>query len=661
MTSDSPADAPRSEPPASDASAPAEATPPARPELLGDLDLYLFGVGRHKRLWTVLGANRRTVDGQDGIAFAVWAPRAARVSVIGDFNGWDWRKNPLRPTGDSGVWQGFVPGLPPGTLYKFEVEAADGRVTQRADPFARAAELPPRTASRVDPSGDYAWGDEAWLEARHAKRWTREPVAIYEVHLGSWDRGPDGRHLSYRELAPRLIEHAKQFGFTHLELLPVAEHPYYGSWGYQVSSYYAPTARYGDPDDLRAFIDACHQAGLGVILDWVPAHFPRDEFALARFDGEPLYEYPDPRRGEHPDWGTLVFDFGRPQVRNFLLANAIYWLEAFHVDGLRVDAVASMLYLDYSREPGQWVPNEYGGNHNLQAVEMFRDLSRWVAEEKPGCLLFAEESTSWQGVTHPADRGGLGFHFKWNMGWMNDTLRYMARDPIHRVHHHDELTFAMVYEHSERFVNPLSHDEVVHGKGSLLNKMPGDWWQRLANLRVLLAYQYTRPGKVLLFMGSELALETEWDHERGLPWERADDPDRAAFGRYLQALGALYRSEPALSAGDPDPEGFAWMDCSDRENSVVSYVRRGGDRQVLVVLNLTPVPREDYRIGVPLGGTWDVVLDSDDPNFGGSQVEVPRAVTADATSCHGQPASIVLTLPPLAAVVLRPAEQGATE
>ncbi len=625
---------------------------------VGELDLHLFGEGRHRRLWEVLGANPRVVDGVAGVSFAVWAPNARRVSVIGDFCAWDGRQLPMRSLGSSGVWELFVPGVAPGALYKFEIKARSGELRVKADPFGRAAERPPATASRVDPSGGYAWGDGEWMARRATRDLSREPVAIYEVHLGSWARVPEegDRPLTYREIAPRLVEHAERYGFTHLELMPIAEHPFYGSWGYQVSGYYAPTARYGGPDDLRFLIDTCHRHGIGVILDWVPAHFPKDDFALARFDGSYLYEHADPRRGHHPDWGTLVFNYGRNEVRNFLIANALYWLDAFHVDGLRVDAVASMLYLDYSRDEGQWVPNRHGGREDLDAISFLQDLNHTVAVEQPGCVVIAEESTSWGGVTRSPESGGLGFSFKWNMGWMHDTLSYFSKDPIHRKHHHDQLTFAMLYEHTERFVMPLSHDEVVHGKGSLYGKMPGDPWQKLANLRLLLTYQYTRPGKVLLFMGTELAMEREWAHDHSLDWHLAEQEERAAFGRYLQALGRLYRAEPALWQQDHQPGGFQWIDCHDRENSVLSYLRRAGERVAVVVLNLTPVPREGYRVGAPHAGRWRVVLDSDAPELGGSVCQVPQVHEADSTPWQGQPASFTLTLPPLGALILAPAE-----
>ncbi len=623
---------------------------------LGDVDLHLFNEGTHRRLWDVLGAHPRTMDGVAGTGFAVWAPSARRVSVVGDFCGWDGRRYPMRQMGSSGVWELFVPAVASGALYKYEIKTAYGGLRLKTDPFAAAMELPPGTASIVYHSR-HDWSDEAWMTARTAKDHVREPIAIYEVHLGSWARVPEEgeRWLTYRELAPKLVAHAKAFGFTHIELLPIAEHPFTGSWGYQVSGYYAPTARYGTPDDFRWFVDHCHQHGIGVILDWVPAHFPRDDFALRRFDGSALYEHDDPRLGEHPDWGTLIFNYGRHEVRNFLVANALYWLKTFHVDGLRVDAVASMLYLDYSRKAGEWLPNPYGGRENLEAIGFLRAMNDTVRVECPGCFTVAEESTAWPGVTRATSEGGLGFTFKWNMGWMHDTLEYFKRNPVHRRFHHDELTFAMLYEHSERFVMPLSHDEVVHGKGSLLAKMPGDFWQQLANLRLLLAYQYTRPGKPLLFMGTEFAPPGEWNHERSLDWHLAAEPARAAFGHFLATLGACYAETPALWRRDPDPEGYAWIDADDRANSVIAYTRQDGATHAVVVLNFTPVPRADYRIGLPEAGTYTVRLNSDAPEFGGSGAGSTGTVTTEPAGWHGRAQSAVLTLPPLGALMLVPA------
>jgi len=624
------------------------------PATVGEVDLHLFARGDHRRLWKVLGANVGRIDGVDGVAFAVWAPNASRVSVVGDFCHWDGRVLPMRHRGGPGVFELFVPGLGLGDVYKFEIRTAAGAIRLKTDPFARRMELPPGSASIVD-EARHAWQDAEWMAARPRRDPCREPLAIYEVHLGSWARVPEegGRPLGYREIAPRLADHALRLGFTHVELMPVTEYPFDDSWGYQVSGYYAPTARYGGPDDLRFLVDHCHQRGLGVILDWVPAHFPRDDFALRQFDGGPLYEYADPKLGEHPDWGTLVFDYGRNEVRNFLTASALYWLEEFHVDGLRVDAVASMLYRDYSREEGEWLPNVHGGNENLEAVSWLRSFTEIVAAEHPGSFTVAEESTSWPGVTKPVNEGGLGFTFKWNMGWMNDTLAYFAREPVHRPFHHDELTFAAVYEHTERFLMPLSHDEVVHGKGALLEKMPGDRWQQLANLRLLFAYQWLRPGGKLLFMGSELAPHREWTHRESLDWHLAEDPERAGLQRLLESLGRLYRERPCLWRADQEAASFRWVDCNDRQQSVVSFLRSDGDDELLVVLNATPVPRDDYHVGVPRPAPWRVVLTTDDPAFGGSGYDRGEAPRAGDGGWHGLPHSLVLRLPPLACLVLR--------
>jgi 1,4-alpha-glucan branching enzyme len=624
---------------------------------LGSLDLHLFGEGTHRRLWRHLGAHVRRIDDVDGVAFAVWAPNARRVSVVGDFCGWDGRLFPMRQLGGSGVFELFVPELPPGSLYKFEILTPQHTLRLKTDPFAAAMERTPGSASRVVAPSTYAWSDARWMQRRAAHDPTRAPMATYEVHLGSLARVPEenNRSLGFREIAPRLAAHVRGLGFTHVELLPIMEHPFEGSWGYQVTGYYAPTARWGTPDDFRFFVDTCHQEGLGVILDWVPAHFPRDDYALRRFDGTALYEHDDPRRGEHPDWGTLIFNYGRREVANFLTANALYWLDEFHVDGLRIDAVASMLYLDYSRREGAWLPNPQGGRENLDAVAFLRDLNDTIAVEQPGCFTIAEESTAWPGVTHPTSEGGLGFSLKWNMGWMHDTLGYFAREAVHRRFHHDELTFAMLYEHRERFVNPLSHDEVVHGKRSLLEKMPGDEWQKLANLRLLLAYQYTRPGKQLLFMGTELAPYAEWNHDGSLDWHLGEQPARRGFAHFLATLGAFYQSRSCFWRSDPDADGFAWIDCADRDASVVSFQRRDGDAHVVVVLNLTPVPRPGYRVGVPTHAAYALRLDSDAAEFGGSGHPMPATFSPEPVPWHGHPQSIVVRLPPLGALLLEPA------
>jgi 1,4-alpha-glucan branching enzyme len=623
---------------------------------LGEMDLYLFGEGTHRRLWERLGAHPVRLDGVDGVAFAVWAPHARRVSVVGDFCTWDGRLFPMRSMGASGVFELFVPDVAPGTFYKYEIKTREGALRLKTDPCAAAMERPPGTAARVVRSDTYRWGDDAWMAARPERDWRREPMAVYEAHLGSWARVPEdgNRPLTYREIAPRLAEHCRTLGFTHVELLPITEHPFEGSWGYQVSGYYAPTSRYGTPDDFRFFVDTMHQAGIGVILDWVPAHFPKDDFALRRFDGTALYEHEDPRRGEHPDWGTLIFNYGRHEVRSFLIANAIYWLEVFHADGLRVDAVASMLYLDYSRKAGEWEPNVYGGRENLDAIAFVRAFNEAVRLEAPGCFTVAEESTAWPGVTRAVAEGGLGFTFKWNMGWMHDTLDYFSRPPIHRRWHQDQLTFAMLYEHGEFFVNPISHDEVVHGKRSLLEKMPNDLWQKFANLRLLLAYQYTRPGKVLLFMGTEIAPWHEWNHDTSLDWHLRDEPFRVGFQRFLADLGRLYREASPLWRSDPDPTGFAWIDCTDRDNAVFSYLRRDGASVVVVVLNCTPSPHEEYRIGLPLAGAWVERLSSDDPHYGGSQFATAARVEAEPVPFHGHAQSGRFRLPPLGALVLVP-------
>ncbi|HEU4628319.1 MAG TPA: 1,4-alpha-glucan branching protein GlgB [Gemmatimonadaceae bacterium] len=633
------------------------------PPTVGELDLHLFGEGTHRRLWRVLGAHPMTIDGVAGTRFAVWAPNARRVSVVGHFDRWDGRVYPMRSLGSSGVWELFVPGVGTGELYKYELLTREGVPRVKTDPYARMLEQPPGNASIVVPDDQYAWGDDDWMRhraARPAEQLGHEPMAIYEAHLGSWARVPEdhNRSLSYREIAPRLAEHAKRLGFTHVELLPVSEHPFAGSWGYQVSGYYAPTSRFGTPHDFRFLVDTLHQHGLGVILDWVPAHFPKDDWALRRFDGTPLYEHADPRLGEHPDWGTLIFNFGRNEVRNFLIANALYWLQEFHVDGLRVDAVASMLYLDYSRQPGQWLRNRYGGRENLEAIDFLRTVNGVVRAEAPGCFTVAEESTAWPGVTAPPEEGGLGFTFKWNMGWMHDTLQYFQEDPLYRRYHQGKLTFAMVYEYSERFVMPLSHDEVVHLKKSLLEKMPGDDWQKFANLRALLTYQYTRPGKQLLFMGTELAQRGEWNHDTSLDWHLREREPHARFEHFLAELGRVYRDTPALWRRDHEPDGFKWIDMADESNSVLSYTRCDGDDHVVVVLNLTPVPHEDYRIGAPAAGTYVRLFDSDDPRFGGSTFETLARVETDPSPFHGYQQSMRLRLPPLGVLVLAP-ERGA--
>ncbi|MHB1222974.1 MAG: 1,4-alpha-glucan branching protein GlgB, partial [Gemmatimonadaceae bacterium] len=629
------------------------------PPTIGDVDLHLFNEGTHRRLWEMLGARPMTVDGVAGTRFSVWAPNARRASVVGHFCRWDGRVLPMRSLGASGVWELFVPGVGAGELYKFELRTSDGQPRLKSDPYARMMEQSPGTASIVVSDAGHDWRDGSWMaarEARDAVALAHEPVAIYEVQLASWARVPEegGRPLTYREIAPRLAAHVRRYGFTHVELLPVAEHPFAGSWGYQVTGYYAPTSRFGTPDDFRHFVDVLHQHGVGVIVDWVPAHFPKDDWALRRFDGTALYEHADPRLGEHPDWGTLIFNYGRNEVRNFLVANALYWLREFHIDGLRVDAVASMLYLDYSRKAGQWMRNRHGGRENLEAMDFLREMNAVVRAEAPGCLTAAEESTAWPGVTAPASEGGLGFTFKWNMGWMHDTLQYFQTDPLYRSHHQGQLTFTMIYEYSERFIMPLSHDEVVHLKKSLLEKMPGDDWQKFANLRALVTYQYTRPGKKLLFMGTELAPREEWNHDRSLDWHLAGQPPHREFGVFLEALGRLYHEIPALWRHDHDPSGFSWLDAADERNSVLSYVRHDGDDHAVVILNLTPVPHDDYRVGMPTAGTYVERFSSDEARFGGSAVETIASVRTEPSPFHGFPQSVRLRLPPLGVLVLTP-------
>lgn len=659
---------------------------------LSDFDLYLVSEGTHQVLWESLGARPRTVDGVAGFSFAVWAPNARRVSVVGPFCGWDGRVFPMCRRGNSGVFEIFLPGLASGALYKFEIMTGSGGLLMKADPLARWAEKPPGTASRVFRSS-YAWEDGTFMAKVGSRDVRKEPMAVYEVHLGSWHHG-GGEPASYRDLAPRLVEHVKKLGFNYIELLPVAEHPYTGSWGYQITGYFAPTSRYGDPDDFRYFVDYCHRNGIGVILDWVPAHFVKDAHGLGRFDGTALYEHEDPRRGEHPDWGTYIFNYGRFEVRNFLVANALYWFDQFHIDGLRVDAVASMLYLDYSRKEGEWVPNSQGGRENFEAIALLREMNRLVHQKFPGRFVVAEESTAWPGVTRDPNVGGLGFTFKWNMGWMHDTLDYFGIDPLFRCHNQDKLTFGMVYEYSEAFVNPLSHDEVVHGKGSLWRKMSGDPWRKLANLRALMAYLYTRPGKKLLFMGSELASTREWNHETGLDWFLLEEPERKAFFDFLAALGQLYEASSCLWVLDHQPAGFRWISCDDRERSVLAFVRFGettrqpavvkaaagaraqkgksgsptaqpsppsaeelaklGASYLITVLNLTPIARPDYRLGVPEGLSYRIVLSSDAAEFGGSGYPTREIFESEDQPADGCRSSIRLTLPPLSALILAP-------
>ena len=614
---------------------------------VGDLDLHLFGEGRHERLWEVLGAHATEQQGVTGVRFAVWAPNARSARVVGDWNGWDGRVHPMRQLGRSGVWELFVPAARPGQLYKFELIDAEGELDLRADPYAAQAELPPGTASRIHTSS-YAWGDEVWLERRRSGDLLHEPLSIYEVHLGSWRRG-----LSYREVAPVLADYVAGLGFTHVEFLPLAEHPFGGSWGYQVTSYFAPTSRFGDPDDFRFLVDTLHQRGIGVLVDWVPAHFPRDAWALARFDGTALYEHADPRQGEHPDWGTLIFNLGRHEVSNFLVASAQAWIENFHIDGLRVDAVASMLYLDYSRDDGDWVPNEFGGRENLQSVAFLHRVNELVHGRYPGVCMIAEESTAWPAVSRPVYTGGLGFTFKWNMGWMHDTLDYFSREPVHRRYHHHQLTFGLLYAFTENFILPLSHDEVVHGKSSLLNKMPGDRWQQMANLRALLAWTWAHPGRPLLFMGGEIAQEREWSEDREVDWDILRWDQHRGVQDLVRTLNLLMRRHPALWQRDFDPSGFRWVDANDADQNVIGFVRFSADGtdQVVCMANLSPVVRDGFRVGVPHGGYWVETLTTDAPGFGGSDV-VNGALEAQDVPTHGFPCSVVLTLPPLGVIWL---------
>ena len=621
---------------------------------VGELDLYLFGEGRHEGLWRRMGAHPRVHQGVAGTSFAVWAPNAQSVRVVGDFNSWDGRTHPMRVLGSSGVWELFLPGVAPGARYKFELVNQHGHLSLRADPFAFATETPPATASVVAET-DYEWQDAAWYADRETADLMHAPVSIYECHLASWRQTQDAdgrwRSLTYRELAETLPAYVRDLGFTHIELLPVAEHPFGGSWGYQVTGYYAPTARFGTPDDFRYLVDRLHQAGIGVLVDWVAGHFPKDNWALARFDGTALYEHADPRLGEHPDWGTLVFNYGRHEVSNFLSANALFWLEEFHIDGLRVDAVASMLYLDYSRRAGEWMANRYGGNENLEAIDFIKDVNELVYRHHPSVLLVAEESTSWPAVSRPTYLGGLGFGFKWNMGWMHDTLAYFARDPAHRRYHHNEITFALLYAFHENFILPLSHDEVAHGKGSLLRKMPGDRWQQFANLRALLAWMWAHPGRQLIFMGAEIGQSDEWNHERSIDWHLLQYPEHAGIHRLVRALNSVYRDQPALWDRDFEWSGFRWIEPNDADQSVLSFLRFSNDgRTVACIANLTPVVRE-WRVGVPESGRWVEVLNTDSTQFGGSGVPFSPS-NPESVPWNDLPYSLTGTLPPLGVVWL---------
>jgi 1,4-alpha-glucan branching enzyme len=627
---------------------------------VGEVDQYLISEGRHEELWTVLGANVReyhsVLGPVHGTSFAVWAPNAVAVRVVGDFNHWQGAQHAMRSLGSTGIWEIFIPDIRAGARYKFEILGRDGSWRQKADPLAKGTEVPPATASVVVES-NFTWTDDAWIAKRANSDPHFGPISIYEVHLGSWRPG-----LNYRELADQLRDYVTEMGFTHVELLPVAEHPFGGSWGYQVSSYFAPTARFGHPDDFRYFVDTLHAADIGVIVDWVPAHFPKDEWSLGRFDGTPCYEHPDPLLAEQPDWGTFVFNFGRREVRNFLVANATYWLEEFHVDGLRVDAVASMLYLDYSRGPGQWRPNIHGGRENLEAIQFIQETCATAYRRTPGIMMIAEESTAWAGVTAPTDAGGLGFGLKWNMGWMNDTLRYLAELPINRRYHHHEMTFSILYAFSEHFLLPLSHDEVVHGKASLVRKMPGDFWQQCANLRALFAYMWSHPGKKLLFMGGEFAQTAEWNEACSLDWHLLQYPEHAGMQRLVKDLNHVYRAYPQLWSRDSDPGGFEWINPDDAGYNVLSYMRRDNDGSVLVVVvNFAGIPHEGYRIGLPCGGTWLEVLNTDSQIYFGSGVGNLGRVEAENTAWDGRDYSASLCLPPLGAIYLVPEESATGE
>ncbi|MFH1650510.1 MAG: 1,4-alpha-glucan branching protein GlgB [Chloroflexota bacterium] len=631
--------------------------PPAETSLLTADDLYLFNEGTHYRLYEKMGAHTRTVDGTEGTCFAVWAPDAREVSVIGNFNGWEKGRHPLRPRGSSGIWEAFLPGVGRGTLYKYAITSRyRGYRVEKADPYSTFQEIPPKSASIVWDT-DYAWGDGEWMSQRGERNRLDAPIAIYEVHLGSWKRVPEEgyRSLSYREMAEQLVDYVKNAGFTHVELLPVMEHPFFGSWGYQTTSYFAPSSRYGTPQDFMYLVDCLHRQGIGVILDWVPSHFPSDEHGLAYFDGTHLYEHEDPREGFHPDWKSYIFNYGRAEVQSFLVSSARFWLDKYHVDGLRVDAVASMLYRDYSRAQGEWIPNKFGGRENLEAIAFLRKLNEAVYGDYPDVQTIAEESTAWPMVSRPTYVGGLGFGLKWDMGWMHDTLLYMSKDPVYRKYHHNTITFRMIYAFNENFTLPLSHDEVVHGKSSLIGKMPGDDWQKFANLRLLLGYMYTQPGKKLLFMGGELAQWSEWQHDGSLEWQLLQNNSHAAMAKWVQELNRVYREEPALHECDCEPAGFAWVDASDALQSVISYLRQGksnGD-VALVVANFTPMTHPRYRVGVPRGGVWQEILNSDAPAFGGSGQENSPELTAQEEPAHGRPYSLEITLPPLAIVCFR--------
>ena len=626
--------------------------------VVSEYEAYLFGEGRWLRAWEKMGARPAQINGVTGYSFVVWAPNARRVSVVGNFNNWDGRRDPMQNLGPSGLWEVFIPGVKEGEVYKFEIKSAAGPPFVKTDPFGLFSEIPPGTASVTHHLGVYQWRDEAWMDGRRERGTALDrAMAIYEVHAGSWRRNPEEPHrpLGWRELASELVPYMKRMGFTHVELMPVMEHPYEPSWGYQVTGFFAPSSRYGRPDDFRHFVDECHLHDIGVILDWVPGHFPKDAHGLAWFDGTALYEHADPRQGEHQDWGTLIFNYGRHEVRNFLLTNALYWLESFHADGLRVDAVASMLYLDYSRKAGEWVANKYGGRENLDAIDFLRELNSITHSHQPGTMTIAEESTAFPAVSRPTWVGGLGFTFKWNMGWMHDILTYVSKDPVYRRWEHQHLTFSMLYAFHENFILPFSHDEVVHGKGSLMSKASGDAWRRAATLRLLYTFMYVHPGKKLLFMGSEIGQWREWSHERSLDWHLLDGDLHAGLQRFVGMLNGLYRTEPALHEIDFEPGGFEWIDCNDNESSVISLIRRGKapGEWIVAILNWTPVVREKYRIGVPQAGYYREILNSDAGYFGGGNVGNEGGLQAELVEAHGRPCSLSLTVPPLAGLIFK--------
>jgi len=626
--------------------------------IVTDYEAYLFGEGHWHRAWQTMGARPAAIDHESGYSFVVWAPTARGVAVVGDFNGWNGRAHPMRSRGASGLWEIFIPGVGAGQTYKFEIHTAAGATITKADPFALAAELPPKTASVTSHLIGYDWQDDEWMSQRRAKGTVLdEPMATYEVHPGSWRRKPEegNRPLTWRELAVELVAHVVRLGFTHIELMPVMEHPFTGSWGYQVTGYFAPTSRYGSPDDFRFFVDACHRAGIAVILDWVPGHFPTDAHGLARFDGTALYEHEDPRQGVQPDWGTLIFNYSRHEVRNFLLTNALYWLESFHIDGLRVDAVASMLYLDYSKKAGEWVPNQFGGRENLDAIDFLRELNTLTHQEHPGTVTIAEESTAFPAVSRPTWVGGLGFTFKWNMGWMHDILTYTSKDPVFRRWEHQHLTFSMLYAWNENFILPFSHDEVVHGKGSMLSKIPGDEWQKAATLRALYLFMCVHPGKKLQFMGNEIGQWREWDHDSSLDWHLLEQPIHGGLERFVMDLNRLYRAEPALHQVDFDAKGFAWIDCNDHESSVISLIRRAQDPHdwIVAVLNWTPVVRQSYRVGVPQPGYYAERINSDAWSYAGSNVGNDGGRSTEPIAAHGYDHSLTLTIPPLGGIILK--------